>query len=165
MRNNMNIKTDWTAIRKHFNLSFRSNYHVSIASVDKDNSPTVTPVGSLFLNDNQTGFYFEKYPEKLPKHAELNPNICVLGVNSSTLFWLKSLFMNKFTKYPGIKLYGQLGTKRIATDREIKRLQRRMKATKYLKGNSYLWGNMQYIRNIFFTKAEKVNLGEMTDHL
>ena len=161
----MNIKTDWNAIRKHFNLSFRSNFHVSIASVDKENTPTVTPIGSLFLNDNQTGFYFEKYPQKLPKHAESNPNVCVLGVNSSTFFWLKSLFRTKFSNYPGIKLYGQLGTKRNATEREIKRLQRRMKATKVLKGNTYLWGKMQYVRDISFTKAEKVNLGKMTKEL
>ena len=161
----MDINTDWDAIRKHFNLSFRSNFYVSIASVDKDNEPTVTPIGSLLLNDNQTGFYFEKYPKKLSKHAETNLNVCVLGVNSSTLFWLKSLFKNKFNKYPGIKLYGQLGVKRKATEHEIKRLQRRMKATKFLKGNTYLWGSMQYVREISFTKAEKINLGEMTKDL
>lgn len=162
---NIKIKTDWDVIREHFNLSFRSNFHVSIASVDKESNPTVTPVGSLFLNDNQTEFYFEKYPKKLPKHAESNPNVCVLGVNSSTFFWIKSLFSQKFKKYPGIKLYGQLGAQRKATDHEIKRLQRRMKATKMLKGNSYLWGNMQNVRDITFTKAEKINLGEMTKDL
>ncbi len=158
----MDIRIDWDAIRKHFNLSFRSNFHVSIASVDKDNKPTVTPIGSLLLNDNQTGFYFEKYLKKLPRHAEGNPNVCVLGVNSSTLFWLKSLFKNNFNTYPGIKLYGQLSVKRQATEHEIKRLHRRMKATKLLKGNAYLWDNMQYVRDISFTKAEKVDLGDMT---
>ena len=152
-------------VSKHFNLSFRSNFHISIASVDEHNNPTVTPIGSLLLNDNQTGFYFEKYPKKLPIHAEGNPNVCVLGVNSSTLFWLKSLFKNKFKEYPGIKLYGQLGAKRKATEHETKRLQRRMKATKLLKGNAYLWCHMQYVRDISFTKAEKINLGDMTDHL
>lgn len=161
----MDIRTNWSAIRKHFNTSFRSNFHVSIASVDIDNNPTVTPIGSLFLNDNQTGFYFEKYPKKLPQNAENNLNVCVLAVNSSSLFWIKSLYSQKFSNYPGIKLYGQLGAKRTATDREIIRLQRRMKATKVLKGNSYLWGNMRYVRDVNFTKTEKVNLGEMTKHL
>ena len=60
----MDIKTNWTSIRKHFNKSFRSNFYISIASVDADNNPTVTPIGSLFLNDNLCGFYFEKYPSK-----------------------------------------------------------------------------------------------------
>ena len=83
----MDIKADWHNIRKHFNKSFSQNLFISIASVDSNNKPTVTPIGSLFLNDNQTGFYFEKYPTKLPKNAITNPNICALAVNSSKWFW------------------------------------------------------------------------------
>jgi len=49
----MDIKSNWKEIKRHFNRSFRTNFHVSIASVDKDNNPTVTPIGSLFLNNNQ----------------------------------------------------------------------------------------------------------------
>ncbi|RLD84743.1 MAG: pyridoxamine 5'-phosphate oxidase family protein [Bacteroidetes bacterium] len=161
----MDIIENWPEIRKHFNSSFRSNFHVSIASVDKENNPTVTPIGSLFLNNNQTGFYFEKFPSKLPENAEQNKNICILAVNSYTLFWLKSLFKMKFEKHPAIKLYGQLGNRRKATEREIKRLNRRMKATKALKGNHFLWGKMEYVREISFTKAEKINLGKMTENL
>jgi len=160
----MNITTSWTDIRKHFNKSFRTNFHVSVASVDKENNPTVTPIGSLFLNHNQTGFYFEKYPTKLPRNVLSNKNICVLGVNSNTWFWLNSLFRGKFKSYPAIKLYGQLGDKRKATDIEIKKLNKRMKVTKWLKGNNYLWGNMEYVRDITFSKAEKINLGKMTEN-
>ena len=88
----MDIAAHWKEIRKHFNLSFQSNFYVSIASVDIENNPTVTPIGSLFLNNNQTGFYFEKYPTKLPQQANENKMICALAVNSNTWFWLKSLF-------------------------------------------------------------------------
>ena len=159
----MDIKTNWKEIKIHFNRSFRTNYYVSIASVDKDNNPTVTPIGSLFLNNNRTGFYFEKFPTKLPLNRQNNPNICVLAVNSNIWFWIKSLFIGKFKKYPAIKLYGQLGDKRHATDIEIKRLNNRMKSTKGFKGNSYLWGKMEYVRDVSFTRAEKINLGEMTE--
>lgn len=161
----MDIKTDWNKIRQHFNKSFRSNFYVSIASVDSENNPTVTPIGSLFLNDNRAGFYFEKYPSKLPIHVKTNRNICALGVNSNTLFWLKSLLKGKFSNYPAIKLYGKLGEIRKATDKEINRLNRRMRTTKGLKGNKYLWGEMQFVREIIFTKVEKINLGEMTNEL
>jgi len=161
----MDIKTNWHEIRAHFRLSFRSNFHVSIASVDEEGNPTVTPIGSLFLNNDQSGFFFEKYPTKLPRHAKLNKNICILAVNSGMVFWLKSLPRNKFQTYPGIKLYGQLGERRKATEGEILRLDRRMRATKRLKGNAYLWKNMPYVRDIKFTRAEKINLGEMTRHL
>ena len=161
----MDIKTNWNKIRKHFNKSFASNFYVSIASVDANNNPTVTPIGSLFLNDNQTGFYFEKFPSKLPKHAENNPKVCLLGVNSGHIFWIKALFREKFTHFPAIKLYGELGEKRQATQKEIERLNRRMRATKGLKGNTYLWKKMEFVREIKFTKAEKINLGKMTAQL
>lgn len=161
----MDIQKDWVAIRKHLNISFKSNFHVSIASVDKDNNPTATPIGSLFLNKDSTGFYFEKFPRKLSEHADHNKNICVLAVNSGKLFWLKALYKGKFNSYPGIKLYGILGDRREATDVEISRLSKRMQATRWLKGNHYLWGHMPYVRDIKFTKAEKINLAAMTEGL
>lgn len=161
----MDLITDWHKIRQHFNKSFRSNLYVSVASVDIENNPTVTPIGSMFLNDNQTGFYFEKFPAKLPEHAKQNPNVCLLGVNSGRTFWIKSLFNGNFSNFPAIKLYGKLGEKRKATDKEISRLNRRMKVTNGLKGNTYLWKKMKYVREIKFIKAEKINLGKMTENL
>lgn len=161
----MDLILDWQNIRIHFNKSFKSNFHVSIASVNTNNCPTVTPIGSLFLNDNQTGFYFEKFTTKLPINVNTNKNICVLGVNSNRLFWIKSLFKEKFPSSPAIKLYGELGIKRKATTKEISRLNRRMKATKNLKGNTYLWGNMEYVRELNFTRVETINLGKMTQKL
>lgn len=159
----MDLITDWGIIRKHFNISFRSNFHVSVASIDSENNPTVTPIGSMFLNDNQTGFYFEKFISKLPQST--NKNICVLGVNSRRLFWITALYKGCFSENPAIKLYGVLGEKRKATSKELARLNRRMKMTKGLKGNTYLWKNMEYVREIAFTNAEKINLGKMTNNL
>ena len=161
----MDIKSDWNTIRIHFNRCFKSNLHVSVASVNKDNIPTVTPIGSLFLNDNLTGIYFEKYISKLPLHSNNNKNICVLAVNSNKLYWLRSLFRGKFKSFPAIKLYGKLGKRRKANQKETHRLNRRMKMTKGLKGNSYLWRNMEDIREITFYKSEKINLGSMTQEL
>lgn len=161
----MELKSDWKKIKAHFNKSFSTNFHVSIASIDLNNNPTNTPIGSLFLNNNQTGFYFEKYTTKLPKNVNENPQICILAVNSGTFFWIKSLFLGRFSSYPALKLYGTLGEKRIATKVENKRLQNRMKNTKKLKGHKYLWDNMQYVREITFSKVEQIKLGEMTNHL
>ncbi|MGB5236536.1 MAG: hypothetical protein WBN59_02800, partial [Flavobacteriaceae bacterium] len=93
------------------------------------------------------------------------PSVCLLGVNSGRIFWIISLFNVKFSKYPAIKLYGELGAKRKATEKEIKRLNRRMKGTNMLKGNAYLWKNMEYVRELRFKKAEKINLGQMTSAL
>ena len=40
-----------------------------------------------------------------------------------------------------------------------------MKITNGLKGNTYLLKNMEFVRDIKFTKAEKINLGKMTANL
>jgi hypothetical protein len=162
IENNTGLILNWDKIRLHFNKSFRSNFHVSIASVSSNNTPTVTPIGSLFLNSDQTGFYFEKFPSKLPMYSKMNRKICVLAVNSNRWFWLKSLFNGKFNSYPGIKLYGELGEKRKATEIEIFRLKKRMRMTKGLKGHQYLWNSMTMVRELTFSKVEKINLGDMT---
>ena len=161
----MDLIENWSKIRTHFRASLRGNLHVAISSVCEDGTPTVSPVGSLFLNDNQTGFYFEKYVTKLPQNASDRAQICVLGVNSSKLFWIRSLFKGKFGKYPAVKLYGTLGVKREASEKEKARLKRLVRSTNWLKGNKYLWSEMSYVREIAFHKAEKINLGNMTSDL
>lgn len=161
----MDLKENWPAIRTHLNSSFKSSLHVSIASVDSDNQANVTPIGSVFLNDNLEGFYFEKFPTHLPADAKENPNICLLAVNSGRWFWVKSLFSGRFDLFPAIKLFGRLGEKRVATDKELSRLKRRVRLTKGLKGHDYLWKDMSHIREIHFTRAQKINLGAMTSHL
>lgn len=161
----MDLVENWDIIRTHFSKSFRTSLHVSIASIGPDNQPTTTPIGSLFLNENQSGFYFEKYPSKLPQHASSNRKICVLAVNSSNWFWIKSLFKEKFPAYPAVKLYGELGEKRKATQSELRALERRMRNTRRLKGHKYLWGKMEYVREVVFTKAEAIKLGKMTEGL
>ncbi len=158
----LNITSDWQKIRKHFSTCIGRNMHIVIASVNNDNVPTATPIGSLFLNDNQTGFYFEKFAAKLSKSATGNKNICLLAVNNNKWFWLKSLVKGKFAKYPGVKLYGELGEKREATPQEFRAFQRRVRYTKKLKGYHYMWKEMSMVREIQFTKAEKINLGKMT---
>ncbi len=158
----LDLIENWSTIRSHVNQSYKTNLHVSIASVNSDNQPNVTPIGSLFLNDNQRGFYFEKFPTQLPKDAEQNSKICLLAVNSSRWFWIKSLFLGRFYQFPAIKLYGTLGGKRQATPKEQRRLQRRMRMTKGLKGHAFLWQDMGFVREVHFTKAHALNLGVMT---
>ena len=63
---------NWNKIRRHFSKSLSSSLHVSIASLDSDNNPTTTPIGSFFLNKDHTGFYFEKFPTKLPINSKYN---------------------------------------------------------------------------------------------
>ncbi len=158
----MDIQSKWSEIRTHFRKAFQSNFYFSIATIGEDGMPSVTPIGTLFLNDNMTGFYFEKYPKTIPLHAKSNSNVCVLAVNSNKWFWLKALFKGQFKVSPAIKLYGQLSKKRPATPKEMARLQRRMKLTKRTKGHKMLWNkDMNMVRDITFTKASEMQLGSM----
>lgn len=162
----MNIDKHWSLIRRHFKRSVYTNLHVSIASVDENNNPTVTPIGSLFLNKDKTGIYFEKYPSKLPLHAKQNKRICVLSVNSGLLFWFTSLFKLKFKYHPAIKLYGELGIKRKASEEELQKLHKQLSPFRFFKkGYNELWGDMSFVREVTFSKAEMINFGKMTDHL
>lgn len=161
----IDINKDWGKIKIHFRKCIGANMHIVISSVDADNVPTVTPIGSLFLNDDQTGFYFEKFATKLNKNSKTNRNVCLLAVNTKKWFWLKSLFKGSFSEYPAVKLYGELGEKREATPKEFRAFQRRVRSTRSLKGHQYLWKEMSQIREIVFTKAEKINLGKMTKNL
>ena len=161
----LDIIKHWITNKSHFRTCIRQNIHVAIASVDSNNVPTVTPIGSLFLNDNQTGFYFEKFAAKLNQNAAYNPNVCILAVNTGKWFWIKALFKGRFISHPAIKLYGKLGTKRDATPIEYRAFQRRVRSTKKLKGHQYLWTDMVQVREIQFTKVEQINLGKMTKNL
>jgi len=157
----MKIIKDWNTIKQHISDSFKSSLHVSIATVNKNNIPTITPIGTLFLNNNQTGFYFEKFSSGLTSNVENNNKVCVLAVNSNRFFWLKSLFYGQFKKPPALKLYGELGEKRKATEAEKHALSRRMRFTKSLKGNQYLWSDMEFVREIRFNNVESIKLGKM----
>lgn len=158
----IDLNYTWPAIRKHFSSSFKTNLHVSIASTDSANGVTVTPIGSFFLNEDFSGFYFEKYPSKLPKAATNYDSICILGVDSRRWFWLKSLFMVGFSRPPAIKLYGKLGALRKASPSELHALKKRMRWTRALRGHQYLWANMAFVREVTISHAESINLGKMT---
>ncbi|MGB0523268.1 MAG: pyridoxamine 5'-phosphate oxidase family protein [Flammeovirgaceae bacterium] len=157
------LKNNWLGIRKLYRKCIQSNRFAAIASVNTENIPTVTPIGSLFLNkDETTGFYFEKFTSSIRKNAVQNPNICVLAVNSGFWFWLKSLFSGKFKHYPSIKLYGVVGKLRDATEAEQARIYRRLNRAKGLKGYDLLWGEMSQVREIDFYHFETTKLGKMS---
>lgn len=55
--------------------------------------------------------------------------------------------------------------KRKATKKEIAKFRRQTKPFSLFKGHDYLWGDMEWVREITFIKGEKINLGKMTQHL
>jgi len=158
----MDLITNWNEVKSLFKKSFSSSFHFALATVTKNGEPHVTPIGSLILGRPGYGFYFEKFPRHLPSNLGSNKQICVLAVNSSKWFWLKSLVGGKFTSPPAVRLHGVVGDLRDATDTEIILWQKRAKSVSFSKGHAMIWRDMSMVRDIKFNRIEPVQIGEMT---
>ena len=158
----MDMVADWQEVKKLFRNSFKSSFHFAIASINEKGEPHVTPIGSLILGRPGHGIYFEKFPKQLPKNYRGNRNVCVLAVNSSKWFWLKSLLGGRFKSPPAIRLHGVAGELRDATDVELALWQKRVKTVRFTKGYDAIWRGMSRVRDIEFVKIDPVQIGTMT---
>lgn len=150
---------NWPTIRRNFRHGFATNLHVSVATVDAAGQPQVTPIGSFFLNrDGFSGFYFEIFTRSLPQNAATNPKVCIMAVNSSRWYWLKSLVLGKFATPPMTKIYGTLGERRPPTPAEVERGNRRLGRMKALPGGKKLFGNMAFVREVHVYAFEEARL-------
>jgi uncharacterized protein len=152
----------WDKITAYYPKLIRSSMYCSIASTDPNGRPNVTPIGTLFLNNNKTGFYFDMHTKVLAQNLEHNPEVCILFVNTSKLLWFRSLLKNKFIQPSGFKLMGTVGNKRQATETEKARFEKMIKRLRNLKGYKTLWANHKYVREISFYEYIPLVTGEMT---
>ena len=114
----------WTQIRKVVANAQQASMHCSIATVDQNLQPTITPIGTLFLHEsNFSGFFFDTYSASLRENLTMNPKTCIQVINSSKVFWLKSLINGQFQEYPGIRLYTEIGELRPANEIEFALVQ------------------------------------------
>lgn len=132
-----------------------------IGSINSAGQPNVTPIGSLLLKDDLSGYYFDLFTKELSDNLDQNNNVCVLYVNTGILFWFKSLCTNDYSKPPGIKLIGSAGNRRKASAEEIEYFRTKTKALKMLKGYHTIFGNLSYVRDIKFTDYFMLNTGKM----
>ena len=142
-----------------------SSIHCAIASVDSEGIPNVTPVGTVFLRDDQTGYYFDQHTDSLAKNLETNPNICLMTVNTRSSFWLKSFVIGRFIAPPGVRLYGTVSALRPATIEELAKIEQRIKPTRWMKGSKLLWSDFTHVRDIHFTSFRPVTYPAMMDGL
>lgn len=134
----------------------RSTGPLAIASVDADSGPTITPVGTVFLRDDCTGFYFDQYTERLAENLGRNPRVCVMAVDSGSVFWLRSLLAGRFRKAIGVRLYGTAGPRRPATAEERDAVRRRVRLTQWTRGGRALWSDFSHVRDLTFTESRFV---------
>lgn len=161
----MQIENHWDEIRIVVAKGQASTIYCSIASVDTDGMPNITPIGTVFLRENLTGYYFDHYTSALAANIDLNPDICLMAVNSGFWFWLKSLWVGHFIAPPGVRLYGKAGPLRLATQEEIELMEARVRLTKWLKGSRILWSGFTHVRDMNFNSFRPVTYPKMVGGL
>jgi predicted pyridoxine 5'-phosphate oxidase superfamily flavin-nucleotide-binding protein len=115
----MEIGKHWKTIRMAFQESRGTSTYYAVATVNADGSPHVTPIASLFLREDKTGFYFDEFPVNMSRNLERDPRVCILAVNSDLKFSIKSFLAGKYETPPAVRLMGSVGRKREGTAEEI----------------------------------------------
>ena len=155
----------WKNIRRLFDDTFNTSFHYAFATVKEDGSPHVTPVGSLILDDDRKGFYFEEYLSAMPRNLKHNARVCILAVHTSKWRFFISLFRGKFSSPPAVRLMGKVGEKREATPEELRKFRSRINKYRMFKGYNLLWSKLRHVREIEFDSFEPVRAGAMTQGL
>ncbi len=158
----MDITDNWPLVKRLYRAAIDSSSHCAIASVGENGEPHVTPIGSLILDRPGHGYYFERFTRQMPKNFDHHPEVCVLAVNSSRWYWIKSLLGGRFKMSPGLRLLGKVGEARVATEEEIARWQHHVRAVRFTRGHALLWRDMSRVREIHFHRVETLEIGAMT---
>lgn len=139
----------------------RSVPYCAIATVNENGSPHVTPISSLILGEDKQGFYFEEFSTNMTQNLARDQRVCILVVNNSISFWIKSLILGRLACPPAIRLIGTVGKRRAAYPHEIKAFHRPIAPLKIFRGYKTLWGIMKHGREVYFDSFEPVNCGPM----
>ncbi|KZY60084.1 pyridoxamine 5'-phosphate oxidase [Oleiphilus sp. HI0071] len=161
----MELAKHWNEITNVIGSSQRSSMHCSIATVDDQGMPNVTPIGTVFLRNDFTGYFFDTYTSKLATNLNHSDKACLSAVNTKSSFWLKSLFKGKFLSPPGVRLYGTVGQLREATKEEIAAVNKRIKPLAWSKGSKLIWSSFTHVRDIKFNDFRPVQYPKMMEHL
>ncbi|MDU0353263.1 hypothetical protein RS130_04360 [Paraglaciecola aquimarina] len=146
---------------KHIKNLVKNSLYCSIAT-SQNNIPHCSPIGSVYIENIKQGYYFEMFSGAVAKCDDPQPLGCVLVVNTSLLFWLKSLIRGHFKTPPAVRLLVRFGEKRVATEIELTRFRKRVDIFKRLKGHKIMWSRPSHVREFEIQKILPITLGNMT---
>lgn len=148
---------EWASIRR---VIARAPY-CSIASIDSDGRPRITPIGSVYIGHEGKGFFLERFTKALPENIDNCSPITLMAVDTGMRYWLDGLIRGKFVRAPAIRLRGTAGPRRDATQEEQDLFARRVSKLRWTQGHKLLWRDFCYARDLDFTEEIPVQLGAM----
>ena len=134
----------------------------SVATVNAEGIPHVTPIGSVVLKNKNQGWFFQKFTKNIPQNAEHCEYATLMAVNDGKWFWLKSLLKGQFKNPPAMRLLVKLGDLRPATETEAEKFKRRVSVFKHTKGYAMMWQDMANIREFEIIEYKPVYIGQMS---
>ncbi len=157
----MKSEISWPEVTALFNKV----QYASVATVDADGYPRITPIGSILFSGEGRGYYFEKFPKSMRSNLDRDPRMTIMAVAPSSVFWLGALWRGKFKSQPAIRLICEAGVRRKATSEEVEAWLAKVRPFRHLKGHSLLWKDMRMLREFKVIRVEPVELGKMnTSH-
>ena len=141
---------------------FSQALYCSVATVNEQGIPHVTPIGSVVLKDKANGWFFQKFTKNIPENANNCEFATIMAVNAGRWFWLKSLLKGSFKEPPAMRILVKLGQVRPATTEEGEKFKRRVNLFKRTKGYDMMWKDMSHIREFEIIEYKPVFIGQMT---
>ncbi|OUR96290.1 hypothetical protein A9Q84_07995 [Halobacteriovorax marinus] len=141
----------------------KNSMYCSISTITKDGLPHSSPIGSVFLENEEGGYFIEMFTKSMIDKSK--EKACIMAVNTSLFFWLISLIKGRFNTHPATRLLVTLGEKRKITEIERAHFQKKVKPFKWLKGYKHMWSTANYVRTFTVDKVIPVSIGKMTKQL
>ena len=157
----------WRLARRTLARGQSASFHCAIASTNPDGHPYVSPIGSVRLGEPGVGTYLDVFNAQLRKNLDLDPRVTVMAVDSGLRTWARALISGRFPTPPGVRLLGEAGPGRPATDDEKQAFQRSVGPALLTRGGKAMWGRFDDViaRDLTFTGVVPVRIGSTTTGL
>lgn len=154
----------WHLVRRTVARGQSASFHCAIASVNLDGGPYVSPIGSVRLGQPGRGTYLDVFNAQLRKNLERDPRVTVMAVDSGLVTWARALISGQFVTPPGVRLLGEVGPARPATDDEKRTFQRSVRPALLTRGGKAMWSRLDDLlaRDLSFTGVVPVRIGSTT---
>jgi uncharacterized protein len=162
-----NLKENWPQI---IQLAKKAFPNCIFATLNDDGSPHLTPIASLVLRDDCTGFYFEGFTQHMRKNLDRDGRISVLFLDCHISHWISPLVKGSISQPIAVRLNGIAGMRRIASKLEENAFKKgswiiNLARIFNLRGYQILWKPLSYVRDIKFHSFEAIDMGAMNrDH-